>query len=163
MSSQLASLCHGCKRRLVFALCMGVISIALFSLLRRLIPFYVLRQARQPQSCHDFVEFLLCGACTNPPEGSLHLLQGLALIQWPPFKPNKHDDRLLHGPQVLPQVRPKPPHLRSAGLSSLLCDPAPSHSTQHRKPCSTVSDDAMLLPHQKPMYDTMLASSLTHW
>ena len=30
--------------RLVFALCMGVISISLFACLRRFIPFYVLRQ-----------------------------------------------------------------------------------------------------------------------
>ena len=35
-------------RRLVFALCMGVISISLFSALRRFIPFYVLRQAGCP-------------------------------------------------------------------------------------------------------------------
>ena len=44
----LLTLLRPVRCRLVFALCMGVISIFLFSVFRRLIPFYVLRQARCP-------------------------------------------------------------------------------------------------------------------
>ncbi len=53
-------------RRLVFALCMGAISISLFSALRRFIPFYVLRQAGCSYACLSIAIPLFCPDAAVP-------------------------------------------------------------------------------------------------